>query len=127
MLKSKLLLLLSYGIILNYFGETLHSLPQFFAPILYLGFGSFWYQLEAILLIICFLYLGLSSLLFPYNEGKGWLLIILIFISATLLIPILDFTSFPKTAQWKFGISLMIYAFSLIHIIKNLKLFESNQ
>lgn len=63
MLKLKLLLLLSYSIILNHFGETMNSLPQLFAPFIYLGFGSILCKILAVLLIASSIYLAISQLI----------------------------------------------------------------
>lgn len=120
MLKQKLILFITYGIILNYFGDSLKTLPQLFTPLLYLGFGSLLYQIEAILIFLSFLYLGLSSLLYPYKEDRILLKIIAVFFLITLLPSFIQINTFPSSAIIKFLFSCIPFFIVLIFLVKGM-------
>ena len=99
----------------NYFGETVRSSPQLFTPIIYIGFGSLFYNLMGILIIISFIYLIFSSLLLPYNKDKTLLYVIACFFLLTLVPSFIQINSFPKQGVIMFIISVIpFFVFLLI-------------
>jgi hypothetical protein len=116
MLKLKLLLLLSYSIILNHFGETMNSLPQLFAPIIYLGFGNILYQILAVLLIASSIYLAISQLIYPYKNGLSIVYGSMILFIISLIPSFLNLGNYPNDALLKFTISVSIFFIMTVYV-----------
>jgi len=123
--KYKLLILFSYCIIINYFGETISSLPQLLSPFVYFGFGSIFYQLLGVLLLFSFLYLLLTSLVFPYkNEYKLLYGVIVIFI-VSLIPSFLTLKKYPQVAFWKFLFTSSIFLISCVFTVLKMRKINS--
>ena len=116
MLKLKLLLLLSYSIILNHFGETMNSLPQLFAPFIYLGFGSILYKILAVLLFTSFIYLAISQLISPYKNGSRIFYGIIVLYIISLIPSFLNLGNYPNDALLKFTISVSIFFIMTVYV-----------
>ncbi len=121
MLKLKLLLLLSYSIILNHFGETMNSLPQLFAPIIYLGFGNILYQILAVLLIASSIYLAISQLIYPYKNGLSIVYGSMILFIISLIPSFLNLGNYPNDALLKFAISVSIFFIMTVHVFMKMR------
>jgi hypothetical protein len=122
MLKHKLLILLSYSIIINYFGEGFEKIPQLFAPIIYIGFGgSLWSLLNGVLLILVFLYLMFSSFLFPYHQHKNLLLGIFAFLHVSLIPSLLNINQFPNSSKISFVITYVLFISASVYVFLKTK------
>jgi hypothetical protein len=119
MFKQKLLILLTFCIILNYFGEVLNGVPMLFSPIIFLAFRNILYSIASFLLLLSYLYLFLSSLLYPYSNNKIWVKIIVCFYILLLVPSFLMLPFFPKLAIWRFLISCIPFFTYIIFLIKN--------
>lgn len=116
MLKLKLHLLLSYSIILNHFGETMNSLPQLFAPVIYLGFGNILYQILAVILVASFIYLAISQLISPYKNGYSIVYGIIVLFIISLIPSFLNLGNYPNDALLKFAISVSIFFIMTVYV-----------
>lgn len=116
MLKLKLLLLLSYSIILNRFGETMNSLPQLFAPVVYFGFGNILYQILAVILVASFIYLAISQLISPYKNGYNFVYGIIVVFIISLIPSFLNLGNYPNDALLKFAISVSIFFIMTVYV-----------
>ncbi len=116
MLKLKLLLLLSYSIILNRFGETMNSLPQLFAPVVYFGFGNILYQILAVILVATFIYLAISQLISPYKNGYNFVYGIIVVFIISLIPSFLNLGIYPREALLKFLVTVSIFFITTIYV-----------
>lgn len=122
MLKHKLIIIFSYSIIINYFGEGFEKIPQLFAPIIYIGFGrSLWSLLNGVLLILVFLYLMFSSFLFPYYQHKNLLLGITSFLHVSLIPSLLSINQFPNSSKIYFMITYILFIISSVYVFLKTK------
>jgi hypothetical protein len=118
MLKNKLIILFSYCIILNYFGDALGSNLQLFAPLLWLGFGSLFQQFIAVLILICYFYLAFSSFLYPYNNRKLGIYMAISVFCMSLIPTIIQINKNPTNTALKFFITLVIFILTTIYVLK---------
>jgi hypothetical protein len=122
MLKNKLLILFSYSIIINYFGEGFATIPQLCAPIIYIGFGgSLWSLITGVLLILVFLYLLFSSFIFPYHQHKNLLLGITSFLHISLIPSLLNINQFPNSSKISFLITYILFIATSIYVFLKTK------
>ena len=94
----------------------MNSLPQLFAPVIFLGFGNMLYQLLAVLLFSSFIYLTISQLISPYKNGYNFVYGIIIVFIISLIPSFLNIGIYPKEALLKFLITVSIFFITTIYV-----------
>jgi hypothetical protein len=94
----------------------MNSLPQLFAPFIYFGFGSIFYQILAILLISSFIYLVISQLISPYKNGYGIVYGIIALFIISLIPSFFNLGNYPNDALLKFVISVSIFFIMTVYV-----------
>lgn len=94
----------------------MNSLPQLFAPIIYLGFGNILYQILAVLLIASSIYLAISQLIYPYKNGLSIVYGSMILFIISLIPSFLNLGNYPNDALLKFTISVSIFFIMTVYV-----------